>query len=55
MTDDDSDHYEGISGTEKERKELVSRLLRHSSEDEQFGILFPEIKREIDEKLKDRK
>ena len=41
MTDDYSDHYETISGTEKERKELASRSLRHCGEDEQFAGLFP--------------
>ena len=41
-----------LKETGEKRKELASKSLQHCSNDKQFGVLFPEIKEEIDENLK---
>ena len=42
-----------LDETEEKRKELALKSLHHCSKDKQFGKLFPDIKNEIDEKLKE--
>ena len=41
-----------IHESEWKRKELALKSLQHCSNDKQFGVLFPEIKEEIDEKIR---
>ena len=52
MAENETDHIGGINQTEEQRTRLALKSLKHCSDDEQFGKLFPEIKEEIDEKLK---
>ena len=52
MAENETDHIGGINQTEEQRTQLALKSLKHCSDDEQFGKLFPEIKEEIDEKLK---
>ena len=52
MAENETDHIGGINQTEEQRRQLALESLRHCSDDEQFGKLFPDIKEEIDGKLK---
>ena len=52
MAENKTGHIGGIKQTEEERRKLALKSLRHCSEDVQFGKLFPEVKKEINEKLK---
>ena len=52
MAENDSKSIGAIEETVEVRKELAAMSLQLCSEDEQFGRLFPEIKKEIDDKLK---
>ena len=52
MAENKTGHTGGVKQTEDQRRKLALGSLRHSSEDKQFGRLFPEVKKEIDEKLK---
>ena len=51
MVENDKTSVGAMNETEEKRKELALKSLQHCSNDEQFGILFPEVKKEIDEKL----
>ena len=51
MVEDNCDHIGGLEGTVEQRRELAVKSLRHCSRDEQFGQLFPGVKKEIDEKI----
>ena len=50
MAENKINYEEGINETEKIRKQLALKSLRHCSNDELFKELFLEIKQEIDEK-----
>ena len=52
MAQNDGKSVGSLNETEEKRKELALKSLHHCSNDEQFGILFPAVKEEIDEKLK---
>ena len=41
-----------LQETEEKQKELAPKSLLHCSNDNQFGVLFPEIKEEVDAKLR---
>ena len=51
MVDNDFVHTGAMQRSDAYKKQLALKSLRHCSDDEQFGELFPELKREIDEKL----
>lgn len=55
MAKNESDHIGSIKQTEEQRRQLALKSLRHCSDDEQFGKLFPEIKEEIDKKFRSGK
>ena len=52
MADNDWNHYGGRNDSEEIRKQFAIESLQHCSNDAQFGELFPEVKQEIDEKIK---
>ena len=52
MAENKTSHAGADNQTEEQRRKLALKSLRHCSEDVQFGKLFPEVKKEIDEKLK---
>ena len=52
MADNDWNHYGGRNDSEEQRKQFAIESLQHCSNDAQFGELFPEVKQEIDEKIK---
>ena len=52
MVENDEMSVGATNETEEKRKELALKSLQHCSNDEQFSVLFPELKDEIDEKLK---
>ena len=51
MVDNETRHIGAMVTTAEHKKQLALKSLRHCSDDEQFGELFPELKREIDGKL----
>ena len=51
MVDKDTYHIGAMHRSDKYKKQLALKSLRHCSDDEQFVELFPELKQEIDEKL----
>ena len=52
MADNEWNHYGGRNDSEEQRKQFAIESLQHCSNDAQFGELFPEVKQEIDEKIK---
>ena len=51
MVDNETRHIGAMVTTAEHKKQLALKSLRHCSDDEQFGELFPKLKREIDEKM----
>ena len=52
MADNEWNHYGGRNDSEERRRQFAIESLQHCSNDAQFCELFPEVKQEIDEKLK---
>ena len=52
MADNDWNHYGGRNDSEEKRKQFAMESLHQCSNDAQFYELFPEVKQEIDEKIK---
>ena len=52
MADNEWNHYGGRNDSEERRRQFAIESLQHCSNDAQFGELFPEVKQEIDEKIK---
>ena len=52
MAENDRKSVGAMNETEEQRKELAQKSLQNCSNDEQFADLFPELKKEVDEKLK---
>ena len=52
MADNDWNHYGGRNDSEEQRKQIAIESLQHCRNDAQFCELFPEVKQEIDEKIK---